>query len=162
MSKAYAAKTPEDLPPIGLILSMSGLDYMKAVRDGEIAGPPIAGLMNIGVHEVAEGRVTFRGTPEFFHCNPMKVVHGGWYGTLLDSALGCAVMTTVPKGSVYTTLEYKVNITRPIPLGTEVEAVATIQHSGRSTGVANGEIRGVADGKLYATGSTTCIIMKAG
>jgi uncharacterized protein (TIGR00369 family) len=160
MTKAYAAKTPEDLPTLDTVLSMSGLDFMKAVRDGEIAGPPIAGLMNIAMHEVDEGRVAFRGTPEFAHSNPMQVVHGGWYGTLLDSALGCAVMTTVPQGSVYTTLEYKVNITRPIPLGTEVEAVATIQHTGRSTGVANCEIRGVADGRLYATGSTTCIIMK--
>ena len=160
MSKAYAAQSPEDLPSLDTVLSMSGLDFMKAVRDGQIAGPPIAGLMNTSVQEVAEGRVAFRGTPAFAHCNPMQVVHGGWYGTLLDSCLGCAVMTTVPKGSVYTTLEFKVNITRPIPLGTEVEAVATIQHAGRSTGVANAEIRGVGDGKLYATGSTTCIIMK--
>ena len=73
--------------------------------------------------------------------------------------MACAVMTKVPKGSVYTTLEYKVNITRPIPLGTGIEALGRVQHAGRSTGVAMGEIRGVADGRLYATGSTTCIIM---
>jgi uncharacterized protein (TIGR00369 family) len=67
-------------------------------------------------------------------------------------------MTMVPRGSVYTTLEYKVNITRAIPLGTEILATGRIQHSGRSTGVANGEICD-ANGMLYATGSTTCIIM---
>ncbi len=68
-------------------------------------------------------------------------------------------MTTLPTGHVYTTLEYQVNIMRPIPLGTEVQAVGESQHAGRSTGVARGEIRGAADGRLYATGSTTCIVM---
>ena len=160
MPKAFAATSPDQLPPMESVLSMSGLEFMQSVRDGQIAGPPIAGLLNYSVHEVADGRVVFRGIPEFPHSNPMGVVHGGWYGTLLDCCMACAVMTTVPKGSVYTTLEYKVNITRPIPLGTEVEAIGMVQHSGRSTGVANGEIRGVEDGKLYATGSTTCIIMK--
>ncbi len=160
MTKAYSATSPDQLPSLKTVLSMSGLDFMRAVQQGQIAGPPIAGLLNYAVHEVCEGRVVFRGTPEFPHTNPMGVVHGGWYGTLLDSCMACAVMTAVPKGSVYTTLEFKVNITRPIPLGTEVHAIGTIQHAGRSTGVANGEIRGVEDGKLYATGSTTCIIMK--
>ena len=87
------------------------------------------------------------------------LLHGGWYGTLLDSAMACAVMTRVPKGSVYTTLEYKINILHSIPLGTEIACVGTCQHAGRSTGIAVGEIRGVEDGRLYATGSTTCIIM---
>jgi uncharacterized protein (TIGR00369 family) len=72
--------------------------------------------------------------------------------------MACAVMTKVPKGSMYTTLEYKINITRPIPLGTEIVAEGVVHHAGRSTGVADGEIRGAADGKLYATGSTTCMI----
>ena len=74
--------------------------------------------------------------------------------------MACAVMTKVPQGSVYTTLEYKVNIIRPIPLGLEILAEGIASHAGRSTGVAEGTIRGVEDGKLYATGSTTCIIMK--
>ena len=75
--------------------------------------------------------------------------------------MACAVMTIVPKGSYYTTLEYKVNIVRSIPIGMQVRATGTVQHAGRSTGVSVGELRGVEDGKLYATGSTTCIIMKA-
>jgi uncharacterized protein (TIGR00369 family) len=75
--------------------------------------------------------------------------------------MACAVMTKVPKGSFYTTLEYKINITRTIPLGTEILAIGSVDHAGRSTGVAHGEIRGVKDDKLYATGSTTCIIMQA-
>ncbi len=86
-------------------------------------------------------------------------MHGGWYGTLLDSALGCAVMTAVPKGSWYTTLEYKVNLTRAMPLGMEAEVIGTLDHAGRSTAVAHAVMRGVQDGRVYATGSTTCIIL---
>ena len=70
------------------------------------------------MHTVNSGRIVFRGALEFDSLNPMAAVHGGWYGTLLDSAMACAVMTKVPKGSVYTTLEYKVNLVRPVPLGT--------------------------------------------
>ena len=160
MADHNIATSPAELAGQDVLLSMSGLDFMQDVLIGKIAGPAIAGHLNFRAHEVSEGRVVFRGTPEFAFSNPMGVVHGGWYGAILDSCMGCAVMTTVPKGSVYTTLEYKVNITRPIPLGTEVEAIGQIQHAGRSTGIANGEIRALADGKLYATGSTTCIIMK--
>lgn len=160
MSNYRIATSAAELPPAELVLSLSGLEFMQQMLAGKIIGPPIAGLLNYYLHTVSDGRVAFRGTPEFPHSNPMAAVHGGWYGTVLDSCMGCAVMTTVPKGSVYTTLEYKVNITRPIPLGTEIEAVGIVQHAGRSTGVANGEIRGVEDGRLYATGSTTCIVMK--
>ncbi len=156
------ALSPADLPDQATVLSMSGLDFMRAVLDGRLSGPPIGQTMGYRLHSVEEGRVIFRGTPEFGVTNPMGTVHGGWYGTLLDSAMACAVMTMVPKGSVYTTLEYKVNITRPLPLGAEIECTGLVDHAGRSTGVAHGEIRGLSDGKLYATGSTTCIIMKIG
>ena len=142
------------------ITNMSGLAFMQGILDASLPHPPIGPTLNYHLHLVEDGKVAFRGTPKFEHCNPMGTVHGGWYGTLLDSCMACAVMTKVPQGSVYTTLEYKINITRPIPVETEIEAVGWVDHSGRSTGVAHGEIRGVADGKLYATGSTTCIIMK--
>ncbi|MFV1875435.1 PaaI family thioesterase [Nioella sp.] len=159
MPNPIFASTPADLADRDTLLSMSGLAFMQAIRDGLLPNPPIARTLNYHVDTVEEGRVIFRGTPLFDHCNPMGTVHGGWYGTLLDSCMACAVMTKVPKGSVYTTLEYKVNITRPIPLGTEIIAEGVVSHSGRSTGVAEGTIRGARDGKLYATGSTTCIIM---
>jgi len=161
MSGQFTARGPEDLLGFDDILGMSGFEFMRGILEGRIAGPTIAGLMNYRLHEVEPGRVAFRGTPEFAHTNPMGTVHGGWYGTLLDSAMACAVMTMVPKGSYYTTLEFKVNITRALPLGVEIEALGVVSHAGRSTGVAEGTIRGVEDGKLYATGSTTCIIMKS-
>jgi uncharacterized protein (TIGR00369 family) len=74
--------------------------------------------------------------------------------------MGCAVMTELARGEIYTTLEFKTNITRALALGQTVRAIGTVQHRGRSTGVATGELRGVEDGKLYATGSTTCIILR--
>ncbi|MEM8978640.1 MAG: PaaI family thioesterase [Pseudomonadota bacterium] len=154
------AKTPQDLPSLQETLSISGLEFMQRVLSGEISQPPIGGVLNYRAVEVSEGHVVFRGTPEFAHTNPLGTVHGGWYGTLLDSAMACAVMTTVPKGSIYTTLEYKINISRALPIGMEIDAVGMVQHAGRSTGIAVGEIRGREDGKLYATGSTTCLIMQ--
>ncbi|NRB19198.1 MAG: PaaI family thioesterase [Rhodobacteraceae bacterium] len=155
----YFAQSPDDLLKPRQIAEMSGLEFMTAMRDGSLAGPPIAKTLNYQLHSVEMGRVVFRGTPEFSSTNPLGTVHGGWYGTLLDSAMACAVMTGVPKGSVYTTLEYKINILRSIPLGMMVDCFGVTEHVGRSTGVARGGIRGVEDGKLYATGSTTCIIM---
>ncbi|MFZ3581861.1 PaaI family thioesterase [Loktanella sp. DJP18] len=155
------ARTLSDLPDRDTILSLSGLEFMQAVRDGNLPGPPIAEGMNFALDEVTPGRTVFRGTPEFAHTNPVGGVHGGWYGTLLDSCMACAVMTMVPKGAIYTTLEYRINIVRAIPLGLSVTATGIVDHAGRSTGVASGRIEG-PDGKLYATGSTTCLIMQIG
>ena len=153
------AKSREDLPTLAQALSMSGLEFMQKILSGEISAPSISGGLNFRAYAVEAGRMVFRGSPQFAHSNPMGALHGGWYGTVLDSCMACAVMSMLPKGSVYTTLEYKINITRAIPEGMEVEAIGTIQHMGRTTGVANGEIRGIEDGKLYATGSTTCLII---
>lgn len=160
MTEARFAQSPADIPSKEVLLSMSGLDYMQAMLAGRFPGPPIAQTLNFNLLSIAPGRAVFRGTPLFAFANPMGGVHGGWYGTVIDSAVGCAVMTVVPQGSWYTTLEYKVNITRTIPLGAEVECIGTVQHAGRSTAVAEAVMRGVADGKVYATGSTTCIILQ--
>ncbi|MEP5758159.1 MAG: PaaI family thioesterase [Litoreibacter sp.] len=141
------------------LLSMSGLEFMQRILIGDVPHPPIGGVMNFHVDSVDKGHVTFVGAPQAAHSNPMGTVHGGWYGAILDSALGCSVMTMVPQGSVYTTLEYKVNIARSIPLDMPVIASATVEHAGRSTGVASATLKGVEDGRLYATASTTCIIM---
>lgn len=155
----FTAKSPADLPDRATILALSGLEFMQAMQRGEIARPPISTLLNYTLDTVETGRVTFRGTPEFDHTNPMGGTHGGWYGTLLDSCMACAIMTMIPKGSIYTTLEYKINLLRAIPIGTEIIATGFVDHAGRTTGVSHGEIRGAVDGNLYATGATTCLIM---
>ena len=160
MDQRRIATRPEELATPEEMLSRSGLEFMQDMMAGTLAGPPIAGTLNYWPERVDDGEVAFVGAPLFAHTNPMGTVHGGWYGTVLDSCMACAVMTKVPKGSVYTTLEYKVSILRSIPIGMMVRATGRIQHAGRSTGVAEGEIRGIEDGKLYATGTTTCIFMK--
>ncbi|MGV6811584.1 MAG: PaaI family thioesterase [Brevirhabdus sp.] len=138
---------------------LSGLEFMRGVLDGRFAAAPISHVLNYELHAVDEGYIAFRGTPRFDDMNPLGTVHGGWYGTLLDSALACSVITRLPPGRMQTTLEFKVNLIRAIPPGTLIEAAATCPHAGRSTGVANGTICGVEDGRLYATGSTTCLVM---
>jgi uncharacterized protein (TIGR00369 family) len=158
----YHARSPDELLSPAQLSQMSGLDFMTGMLEGRLPAPPISKTLNYRLHTVEPGRVAFRGAPGFDAFNPAGAVHGGWYGTLLDSAMACAVMTTLPKGSVYTTLEYKINIIRSVPLGMDTECTGSVDHTGRSTGIAHGELRGIEDGKLYATGSTTCIVMKVG
>ena len=138
---ANIASSPQDLLSTAEVLGMSGLEFMQGILEGHLSGPPIGNTLGYTLHSVSEGQVVFRGAPEFNVTNPMGTVHGGWYGTLLDSAMACAIMTSVPKGSVYTTLEYKINILRPIPLGMVIDCAGETDHVGRSTGVAHGEIR---------------------
>ena len=152
-------ENPIYLPSNEVILSMSGLEFMKKIENGELPVAPISHTINYELNHVSLGRVIFRGSPRFNAMNPIGSVHGGWYGTLLDSAMACAIMTKVPKGSVYTTLEYKINIIKPIPIDMQIDAIGEVSHAGRSTGTAEGRIIGTKNKTLYATGSTTCIII---
>ena len=158
MSKVMP-KEVKDVLSMEEILEISGLDMMEGILKGIYPAAPIANILNYKVHAVEKGRVVFRGTPNLESRNPMGTLHGGWYGTILDSAMACAVMTTLPAGKIQTTLEFKVNIIRSIPIGVTVDAVGTVEHSGKSTGVAVGSLVDVKSGKLYASSSTTCIIM---
>ena len=152
-------ENPIHLPSNEVILSMSGLEFMKKIEKGELPVQPISHTLNYELNHGSLGRVIFRGSPRFNAMNPIGSVHGGWYGTLLDSAMACAIMTKVPKGSVYTTLEYKINIIQPIPIDMQIDAIGEVSHAGRSTGTAEGRIIGTKNKTLYATGSTTCIII---
>ena len=142
------------------IASMSGLDFMAGILEGRLPAPPICKALNYRLESVAHGSCVFRGTPVFDAMNPIGSIHGGWFGTLLDSCMACAVQTTLPVGALYTTLEYKINIIRPIfPDTGDYRAEGQVDHVGRRTGIAHGKLIGVDDGKTYATGSTTCLIM---
>ena len=152
-------KEAHDVLSMAEILEISGLDMMQGILDGIYPAAPIAKILNYKVHAVEKGKVVFRGAPNLESRNPMGTIHGGWYGTILDSAMACAVMTTLPAGKIQTTLEFKVNIIRPIPAGVQVDAIGIVEHSGKSTGVAVGSLVDVETGKLYASSSTTCIIM---
>ncbi|WP_127115107.1 PaaI family thioesterase [Shimia sediminis] len=159
MPERFFARDVSELPQMKDVVQMSGLEFMQAIVNGDFSGPPIAQTLGFGPILAEDGKVIFEGTPEFKTLNPLGTVHGGWYGALLDSCMACAVQTKLRTGQIYTTLEYKINIIRPIPTGTKVHAIGTVHHAGRSTGIADGEIRGVEDGRLYATGSTTCIVL---
>ncbi len=141
--------------------SMTGLEVITGILEGRFPAPPMGRTLGFQLRQVALGRVVFEGQPEFPATNPMGTVHGGWYGTVLDSAMACAVMTHIPRGSSYTTLEYKISIIRPVPLGRQIMCEGIADHVGRSTGVARGVLRDHADDQVYATGTTTCLVMSA-
>ena len=136
----------------------SGLEMMRAMLRGELPYPPIAQTLDFQLMEVSEGRAVFQGTPGPEHFNPMGGVHGGWYATLLDSALGCAVHTTMPAGRGYTTAELGVNLVRAItPKVQRVRAEGEVVHCGRQLATATARLVG-PDGTLYAHASTTCLV----
>jgi uncharacterized protein (TIGR00369 family) len=137
----------------------TGLEFIEAVRSGEVPPPPIAVMMNMGPVEVEEGRVVFAAVPGEEHYNPIGVVHAGFAMTVLDSALGCAVQTTLPAGKAYTTLETKVNMVRPVLAATgHVLAEARVLHRGRTTATAEAKLTVQETGKLLAHATTTCAI----
>jgi uncharacterized protein (TIGR00369 family) len=140
--------------------TISGIDFLKAMQSGELPPPPFAALLGIWITEVSEGRVVFAAEPSEYHYNPLGTVHGGVIATLLDSALGCAVQSMLPAGTSYTTLELKVNYLRPITEKTgTVYAEGKIIHVGGRIATAEARLTD-AKGKLYAHGTTTCIILR--
>ena len=98
---------------VAKIASLSGLEYLQHLIDDDLP-PPIAELLNFRLSRIGPGVAVFEGTPAEYHYNPIGVVHGGFAATLLDSALGCAVHTTLKPGFAYTTVELKVNYVRPL------------------------------------------------
>ncbi len=106
--KQYGVVAPD------VLLSYSGLDFLQAMIDGKVPNPPISQVLNFHLAEVSEGRAVFEGMPDASFYNPIGTVHGGFAMTLLNSALGCAIFTTLAKGEKWTTLEMKVNLVRPI------------------------------------------------
>ena len=140
--------------------TMSGLDTLRALLDGKLPPPPIAILMGFLLTEVSEGRAVFTAVPAEYHYNPIGVVHGGLAATLLDSAMGCAVQSTLPAAAGYTTLDINVNFVRPLTRDTGVVTCeGTVIYLGGRMATAEARLTD-ADGKLYAHGTTTCLIMR--
>jgi uncharacterized protein (TIGR00369 family) len=139
---------------------MTGLELLRAIAAGEAPGAPIGELMGFAPVEAEEGRVVFAAVPGPDHYNPLGVVHGGLAATLLDSAMGCAVHTTLPEGVGYTTLELKVNYTRPITTDTgRIVCEGLVLHRGGRVATAEGRVIAEQTGKLLAHGTTTCLIL---
>ena len=153
-------KTYGVLPP-EVVRGLDGLTLLQRWRTGEWPSPPISEGFDFDLIGVERGRVTFRGQPSWRFLNPLGGIHGGWYATMLDSCMGCAVHSTLPKGVAYVSAELKVNFIRAIPAdGGPIEAIGHVTHSGRRMAFAEGKLVDAA-GKLYATGSTTCFVFEA-
>jgi uncharacterized protein (TIGR00369 family) len=139
--------------------TMSGLELLLAIQRGELPGPPVHHVLGI-VNLLAEaGHVVFEMTPHELHYNPMGVVHGGVLSLILDSALGCTVLSTLPAGTGYTTVDLHVTMTRAVTSRTgRIRADGRILHQGRTIATAEGRLTD-GDGKLLAHAVTTCAIM---
>ena len=139
--------------------TLSGLAYMHELIAGRIPMPPVMQLLGYRLTQVGEGLAVFECEPGEQHYNPIGVVHGGLAMTLLDSAMGCSVHTRLAAGTGYTTLETKVNLVRAITAKTgPIRATGKVIHLGGKTATAEGRLEDAA-GKLYAHGTTTCIIL---
>ena len=140
------------------IAHLNGLQQMQAMLRGELPYAAIAKTLDFLIVEVGEGIAIFQGTPRAEHLNPMGTVHGGWFATLLDSALGCAVHTLMEPGRGYTTAELGINLVRAItPKVQRVRAEGRVIHCGRQLATAEARLVG-PDGTLYAHATTTCLV----
>lgn len=139
--------------------SMPGIEFLQAIRDGRLPAAPIAELLGMRLAEVERGHAVFEVTPAEHHYNPIGVVHGGLAMTLLDSAMACSVQTQIPAGTGYTTLEVKINLVRAITSSSgRLRAIGKVVHMGSRVGTAEGRLED-ASGRLYAHGTTTCIVL---
>ena len=174
LAEAFAASSPESSRRRTLVwqdpvvsatvgATMSGMEYMTAVVSGEVPPPPIAVTMRLRPVELEEGRVVFEGEPGEEHYNPIGVVHGGYAATLLDSALGCAVHTTLPAGVAYTSLGLEAKFVRPLTRDTgRVLCKAIVLYRGRRQATAEATLTQAQSGKLLAHGTSTLMILGEG
>jgi uncharacterized protein (TIGR00369 family) len=155
---AEARFAPAGVTPLEQVRALSGIEFMQGMLDGRFPQPPIAGASSMMLLHVERGVAVFQGTPDFRYYNPLGTVHGGWISTLLDSCLGCAIHTMLEAGQGYTTAELKINFVRPVldnsgPLRAEGKVI----HVGRQLATSEGRLTDES-GKLYAHGTTTCLI----
>lgn len=142
------------------LADLSGVEQLRLAFESERNTAPIARTLGFRLVEVEEGRVVFESTPTHAVYNPIGSVHGGYIATLLDSACGCAVHSMLQPGQAYTSLELKTVFHRALSEGVPVRAEGRTVQVGRRAGFAEATLKGV-DGKLYATATSTCLIMEA-
>ncbi|MFC8763254.1 PaaI family thioesterase [Streptomyces sp. NPDC057193] len=138
--------------------TMAGLDFLREMVAGRLPGPPIAALIGFSLEEVEDGRAVFVLEPGEEHYNPIGSVHGGVYATLLDSAAGCAVHSTLPQGTAYTSLDLSTRFLRPLTTATgKVRAIGTVLSRGRRTALAEAALYDAED-RLLAHATSTCML----
>ena len=138
---------------------MSGLEFLRAIMDGELPPPPIASLLGFRPSKIELGHVVFEGTPDASVYNPIGTVHGGLVCTLADTVAACAVHTTLPAGVAYTSIDLNVSYTRPVTKDSgSLRAIGTVVKPGRRVAFASAEILDAA-GKVVATATSSCLVM---
>lgn len=138
----------------------TGIELVRMGLDGRLPEAPICGTLGFRLVSAEEGQAVFEGEPGEHLFNPMGTVHGGYMATLLDSALGTAVLTALPAGRAYTTVQLGVHLVRPV-----LDTTPTLRcegrtvHVGRTTATAEARLVGAVDGRLYAHGTATCAVL---
>lgn len=158
---APASKTVEWWDPIAAAqqgAALAGIDYLRAMMEGELPPPPISRLFGFSLVEVGEGFAHFAGTPDQSAYNPIGMVHGGTICTLLDSAIGCAVQTQLPAGVGYTSIDLTVNYLRPVHAGVRISAIGTVVKPGRRVAFGEAKVLDPA-GKFLATATGSCLVI---
>ena len=141
-------------------LESTGLKFLELIRDGDLSRAPIQGLLGFELTEVDEGRIVFRLTPGEQHFNPIGTVHGGIAATLIDSATGAAVHSTLPQGMGYTTLEFGVKLLAAIRAGDgPIRCEGRVVHRGSRVATAEAKLTRESDERLLATGTSTCLLV---
>ena len=139
---------------------LPGLEYLRSMADGRAPLPPVAALLGMGITGIEPGRVTFSLAVGEHLYNPIGSVHGGVFCTLLDSAMGCAVHSTLDRGQAYTTLELKVNLVKALTVATPgVLATGEVVSKGSRVVTASGRLTS-PEGTLYAHATTTCLVFE--
>ncbi len=163
MSNDIRCRTIDRTDPAKCVRSaetMSGIEFLSAMRDGSLEEPPIGRLIGLRLTEVKEGRVALEFTPAECHYNPSGRVHGGVTALLIDAATGSAVYSLLPAGVKYTSLDLKVNFVRSIALDAgPLRCEAWVVHMGATTGLAEARLTD-GQGRLYAVGASTCMIFR--
>jgi uncharacterized protein (TIGR00369 family) len=150
----------DPVPPLALVATMSGLDYLRGMSDGTVPPPPIAMLLGFGFDSVEKGEVVFSLEPHESHFNPIGVVHGGVLCTLLDTVLGCAVHTTLDAGWRYTSIDIDVSYLRAVDLRSgKLTFTGRVVKSGRRVAFAAAEATD-ASGALVATATSSLLVME--
>ena len=145
---------------IKLSKDLSGLDYLKGMQNGEIPEAAAVSALEISIHEIDFGKANFEFTPQDFHYNAVGTVHGGVISTILDTAMGCTLMSTLTKEFTFTTLELKVNFIKAVTQNTgKMKDIKKIIHAGRTTAMTEASLIDES-GKVYAHATSTCLIMK--
>ncbi|MFJ2240717.1 PaaI family thioesterase [Streptomyces sp. NPDC087859] len=137
---------------------MAGIDFLRELMAGRLPGPPVSYTLDFALDEVEPGRAVFSLTPGEEHYNPIGSVHGGIFATLLDSAAGCAVQSTLPQGVAYTSLDLTVKFLRRITADTgPVRAIGTVINKGRQTALAQAQLLDATD-RLLAHATSSCML----